>query len=53
MAWSDVQSNQMVSFTDAQTSGFSLKPGQSHVTSNQCMTKDEITTKYYVSVSGY
>jgi hypothetical protein len=53
MPWNDLANNQMVSFTDAQTSGFSLKPGQSQVTSNQCMTKDEITTKYYVAVSGY
>ena len=53
MAWSDLASNQMVSFTDAQTSGFSLKSGQSHVTSNQCMTSSDITTKYYVTVSGY
>ena len=53
MAWGDLSSNQMVSFTDAQTSGFLLKSGQSHVTSNQCMTKSDITTKYNVSVSGY
>lgn len=52
MAWSDLASNQMVSFTDAQTSGFSLKPGQSHVTSNQCMTSSDITTKYNVAISG-
>lgn len=53
MAWNDVASNQMVSFTDAQTSGFALNSGQSSVTSNQCMTKNDITTKYNVSVSGY
>lgn len=53
MAWSDLSSNQMVSFTDAQTSGFSLKSGQSHVTSNQCMTKLDATTKYNVTISGY
>ena len=53
MAWEDLANNQMVSFTDAQTSGFSLKSGQSHVTSNQCMTRLDIVTKYNVSISGY
>lgn len=52
MAWADLASNQMVSFTDAQTSGFSLKSGQSHVTSNQCMTSSDITTKYNVVING-
>lgn len=51
MAWNDVADNQMVSFTDAQTSGFDLNSGQSSVTSNQCMTKNDITTKYNVSSS--
>jgi len=46
MAWSGVASNQMVSFTDAQTSGIPLKSGQSQVTSNQCMTKSEAFAKY-------
>jgi hypothetical protein len=53
MPWNDLASNQMVSFTDAQTSGFTLKSGQSHVTSNQCMTRLDIVTKYNVSISGY
>lgn len=53
MPWSNLASNQMVSFTDAQTSGIVLKPGQSQVTSNQCMTKAEIIAKYYVTISGY
>jgi hypothetical protein len=53
MPWNDLASNQMVSFIDAQTSGFPLKSGQSHVTSNQCMTKSEILTKYNVTISGY
>lgn len=39
-------SNQMVSFTQAQSLGFSLKSGQSHITSNQCMTKTEALAKY-------
>jgi hypothetical protein len=38
----------MVSFTDAQTSGIALKAGQSHVTSNECMTKTQIQAKYNV-----
>lgn len=50
MAWSDLLSNQEVSFTDAQTSGFPLKAGQSHSTSNQCMTKSEIVAKYTVNI---
>jgi hypothetical protein len=53
MSWSGLASNQMVTFTNAQSSPFSLKPGQSSVTSNQCMTKLDITTKYNVTVSGY
>lgn len=56
MAWSDLTDTQMVSFTDAQTSGFTLNSGQSQVTSNQCMTKAEILAKYNVSatsISGY
>lgn len=48
MAWSSLASNQMVSYTDAQGGGFTLKPGQSSVTSNQCMTKDNAFTKYYL-----
>jgi hypothetical protein len=51
MSWSSVASNQMVTFTNAQTSGIPLKPGQSHVTSNQCMTKSEIQTKYNVQTT--
>ena len=39
-------SNQMVTFTQAQSLGFTLKAGQSHVTSNQCMTKTEALAKY-------
>jgi len=48
MAWIDLANNQMVSFTDAQTSGIALKSGQSHVTSNECMTKTQIQAKYNV-----
>lgn len=39
-------SNQMVTFTAAQSLGFSLNAGQSAVTSNQCMTKSDALTKY-------
>ncbi|MFV8347256.1 hypothetical protein [Flavobacterium sp. ZB4P13] len=44
-------SNQMVSFTAAQSLGFALKAGQSHVTSNQCMTKSEALAKYNLDAS--
>lgn len=50
MAWSNLTSNQEVSFADAQTSGFPLVVGQSHSTSSQCMTKSEIVAKYSVSI---
>lgn len=46
-------SNQMVTFTQAQSLGFALKAGQSHVTSNQCMTKADVLAKYNVTISGY
>jgi hypothetical protein len=49
MSWSGLASNQMVTFTDAQTSGFTLNPGQSAVTSNECMTKLQALTKYNLS----
>jgi hypothetical protein len=51
MAWSDLADNQMVSFNDAQSSGASLKAGQSHVNSDKCMTRLEIVTKYNVELS--
>lgn len=53
MAWGDLAINQMVSYTDAQTSGATLKSGQSHVTSNQCMTRLDIVTKYNVIISEF
>lgn len=53
MAWSSLASNQMVSYTDAQTSGATLKSGQSQVTSNQCMTRLDIVTKYNVIISEF
>jgi hypothetical protein len=51
MAWSDVQLEQMVSFNDASSSGIPLNSGQSHSYTGQCMTKDDITTKYEVNTS--
>ena len=51
MAWSSLASNQMVSYTDAQGGGFTLQPGQSAVTSNQCMTKADALAKYVLNSS--
>lgn len=51
MAWGDLASNQMVTFTDAQTSSFVLNSGQSPVTSNECMTKSQALTKYNIDAS--
>jgi hypothetical protein len=48
MAWGDLADNQMVSFTDAQTGGFTLQTGQSHTASNQCMTKSQAVEKYHL-----
>jgi len=44
-------SNQMITFTAAQSLGFALNVGQSSVTSNQCMTKNDALTKYNLSSS--
>jgi hypothetical protein len=44
-------SNQMVSFTQAASLGFTLQSGQSHVTSNQCMTKSDALAKYVLSTT--
>jgi hypothetical protein len=51
MAWGSLASNQMVSYTDAQGGGFTLNSGQSSVTSNQCMTKNDALTKYALDSS--
>lgn len=55
MAWSDVQPEQMVSFNDAASGGFPLNSGQSHSYTGQCMTKNDILTKYnmFSSFAGY
>jgi hypothetical protein len=39
-------SNQMVTFTQAQSLGFGLNAGQSHVTSIECMTKSNFCNKH-------
>ena len=46
MPWIDLLSNQMVSFTDAQGGGFTLKAGQSNENSLRCVTKAEALAKY-------
>ena len=50
MAWNDVASNQMVTFTNAKdgalTGPLLLNSGQSNTTSDQCMTKSDAQTKY-------
>ena len=51
MSWSGLASNQMVTFTNAQTSPFTLNAGQSPVTSNECMTKLQALTKYNLDAS--
>jgi hypothetical protein len=51
MAWSNLANNQMVSYTDAQTGGFTLNSGQSSVTSNECMTKSAAFTKYNLAAT--
>jgi hypothetical protein len=51
MSWSGLASNQMVTFTDAQTSPFTLNAGQFPVTSNECMTKSQALTKYNLDAS--
>ena len=54
MAWADLASNQFVSFTDSQTSGFT--PKQTVPTSNAWMTKQNWLDYYNVSstnLSGY
>lgn len=51
MAWSNLLSNQMVSFSEAATSGFTLQSGQSHGSSNQLMTKADALAKYVLNAS--
>lgn len=51
MPWGNLANNQMVSYTDAQGGGFTLKSGQSSVTSPQCMTKLDALTKYNLNAT--
>lgn len=51
MAFSNLAANQMVSEADAATGGFTLNSGQSHGSSNQCMTKGAALTKYNINAS--
>lgn len=51
MAWSNLLSNQMVSEIDAQTSGFTLKSGQSHGITDLCLTKDSALAKYNLNTT--
>lgn len=49
-------SNQMVTFTQAQSLGFGLNPGQSSVNSTECLTKAQALAKYNLdanSMSAY
>jgi hypothetical protein len=50
MAWDDLLNNQMVSFTDAQTSGFPLIPGETNPGGDRNMTKSEILFRYNVNI---
>ena len=51
MAWGDVESNQMVTDTNMQTSGIALNAGQSATSLGKCMTKSELITRYNVNTS--
>ena len=51
MSWLTLANNQMVSYTDAQGGGFTLKSGQSNVNSLQCMTKLDALTKYNLNAT--
>lgn len=51
MAWSDLNADDLVSFNNMQTSGISLKGGQSASSSNDIMTKDAANTKYILDQS--
>lgn len=51
MAFSNLATNQMVSEADAATGGFPLQSGQSHGSSNQCMSKDAANVKYILDQS--
>lgn len=51
MAWNDLESNQMVSFTDSIGGNFTFKPGQSSIVSPQCMTKAQSFEMYFLKTT--
>lgn len=51
MSWVGLDDEQMVSYTDASSCPFALVAGQSNTTSNQCMDKSAILSKYVVNSS--
>lgn len=51
MPWSSLANNQMVSYLDAQTSGFVIREGQTNPGTNQCMTKDNAFAMYYLTAT--
>lgn len=48
MTWFDIAANDAVTFTELQSSGLTLKVGQSAITSTVCATKEELIAKYVV-----
>lgn len=51
MSWSTLANNQFVCFNDMSESGIPLNSGQSHIYTQQFITKAEIITKYNVNTS--
>jgi hypothetical protein len=51
MAWGDLASNQMVSYADATSGGFTIKPGQTNPGTLQCMTKSQAFDMYYLQTT--
>jgi hypothetical protein len=51
IVFGQISTNQMVTFTQAQSLGFGLNAGQSHVTSIECMTKAQALSKYNLDAS--
>lgn len=48
MPWGSLAATDWVSFTNIQGGGFTLRSGQSHVTSDDWVTKSEAIAKYYL-----
>lgn len=51
MSWLGLGSKDWVSFNNISQAGFYLKPGQSHVASDDWITKTEAIAKYHISTS--